>query len=120
MRGGTIRQFIGEVIFIIWLAIVLVWQVLTGHPIYASSTQGENEVKRIPIGLFILVFLVVILPMSVFAASWGSQDIPTDLPSLVAQFTALAGVAAFFAMLINVGKVIGVVQDTTASVWTRS
>ena len=40
-----------------------------------------------------------------------------DLSNLVSQFLALAGVGAFFALVINALKVAGVVKDGDAPTW---
>ena len=37
---------------------------------------------------------------------------------LLTQFSTLVGVAAFIGLLINVGKVAGIVKDTTAQNWS--
>jgi hypothetical protein len=40
-----------------------------------------------------------------------------DVSGLLSQFLALAGVGAFFAFLVNVGKTVGLVKDGTAPNW---
>ena len=42
---------------------------------------------------------------------------PMDLPSLLAQFMALAGVGALVALVVNILKTAGVVKDGDAPTW---
>lgn len=43
---------------------------------------------------------------------------PVDLPSLLTQFMALAGVGALVALIVNILKTVGVVKDGDAPTWT--
>jgi len=40
-----------------------------------------------------------------------------DLPNLLSQFLALAGVGALLSFLVNVGKTVGLVKDGQAANW---
>jgi hypothetical protein len=43
-----------------------------------------------------------------------------DLPSLVTSFLAMAGFAAFIAIVINIGKAFHIVKDGTAANWSAA
>lgn len=78
------------------------------------------KVVRSFIVLVILVALIVI-PVGVAQAApiaQASPPAPVDLPGLLAMFLSLAGIGAFFAVLINVGKKAGWVKDGDAPAWS--
>jgi hypothetical protein len=67
----------------------------------------------------VTLLLVTILSVGVaFAALPTSQTAPPiDLPSLLTQFMALAGVGALVALIVNILKTVGVVKDGNAPTW---
>jgi len=71
----------------------------------------------------ILAVLVTVAPLCVsagiaLAAPPALQTAPPiDLPSLLTQFMALAGVGALVALVVNILKTAGVVKDGDAPTW---
>ena len=76
---------------------------------------------------FTIRFLVILVTLSLIVTlcagvAFAAQAIPqtappVDLPSLLTQFMALAGVGALVALIVNILKTAGVVKDGDAPTW---
>jgi hypothetical protein len=76
--------------------------------------------KHFVTGLIVITLLLVLT--SVVSAAAPAQPVPAPTPpdfaELFAQWVALAGVGALIAVLINVGKVLGWVQEGQSTTWS--
>jgi len=65
------------------------------------------------------LFLVATFGAGIVAAAPAAPQTapPVDLPSLLTQFMALAGVGALVALIVNILKTAGVVKDGDAITW---
>lgn len=71
----------------------------------------------------LIVFVMLLLSglfglaLPVLAAGPQQATPPLDITTLLGQFLALAGVGALIALLINIGKQVGIVKDGDTPTW---
>jgi len=74
--------------------------------------------KILVLSIALSLLAVFLVPAVALAAPAVLQTAPPiDLPTLLAQFMALAGVGALMALLVNILKVAGIVKDGDAPTW---
>lgn len=80
----------------------------------------SKKSKHFATGLIVITLLLVLT--SVVSAADQAKPVPAPTPpgfaDLFAQWVALAGVGALIAVLINVGKVLGWVQEGQSTTWS--
>ena len=77
------------------------------------------KVNRLFVSLMLLVSLLLMAfaPMAVHAQEPTPPDPLGVILTISVAFAALVGVAALVAVLVQIGKLIGIVKDATANKW---